>query len=851
MAASSGITHRISISGGAESKKTLQEIAAAGERVGPALRASLQSATAGGRDFENSLQRGESSSRQLGFAVTNLSFQVNDVATSLASGSSIFQVFAQQTGQIVQAFQQGGGAGPVLRAFGQTITNLITPFRLALAGSVALVAGIVLILSRTADAAQSVREFDVILAAMGKTGKTTGKDLEDAAQRLREVGLTGAEAHKALAQALREGVDPAEAEKIVKIGANLNAVLGEGSLERFISAAGKGGAPLREFAVQLGILPKEADKTARELDSASKAIDRVGEAIAGVQRKRDLAIKDERARAAREEKDRTRLKGTPQEEAAIQSARRIKDINRDTNRALSELYRQRNAENAKKLDEYNKMLEDRPPSDASLIRAIEGRVKTSARDVLGDTAKAMRDLAVEWNKLINALARSPIIEAIVKGLASIVTWITKLIAHESGIPAIGVAIVAFLPVIGLLKKAFFGLTASLGPVGLAIAAVSVIILLVATNWDTIVATLDAGWKWLQGLFKGGAGTISTILSDLWASITTGLSNLVSGAGKLVSDLFTSVGEFGSGLLKSLSDITTSVFAWFKEQTDSLFKLFEEVFTEVTKWIDETIKSFLDKVKEVFGAVSTWIKEKIDLAFRAVLDGIGLVIEWFTGFRDTVIGVFTSITTWIGEKITQWLGWFQGVIAKAVELAKAVAGAIGGSKQVEAAAAGGGQVQAAGGGRIVGPGTGTSDSILARVSHGEFIVKALATKKFLPLLQAINRGLGLNTIRRLIPKYAIGGTIGQFSGSGGVGQLLGGIQRGFANVADPQVMAGRVGFLGGRQGQGATRSVTLNLHIGGQTFRGLNAPEDVANDLVKASRKETVAWIGRKPGWYGA
>lgn len=46
---------------------------------------------------------------------------------------------------------------------------------------------------------------------------------------------------------------------------------------------------------------------------------------------------------------------------------------------------------------------------------------------------------------------------------------------------------------------------------------------------------------------------------------------------------------------------------------------------------------------------------------------------------------------------------------------------------------------ANGGRISGPGSGTSDSIVANVSNGEFIVNAAATKRHLPLLAAINAG----------------------------------------------------------------------------------------------------------------
>lgn len=56
-----------------------------------------------------------------------------------------------------------------------------------------------------------------------------------------------------------------------------------------------------------------------------------------------------------------------------------------------------------------------------------------------------------------------------------------------------------------------------------------------------------------------------------------------------------------------------------------------------------------------------------------------------------------------------------------------------------------------GGMIDGPGSGTSDSILARVSKGEFIVNAKSTKEWAPMLQAIND----NTL----PKFRNGGRVG--------------------------------------------------------------------------------------------
>lgn len=60
-----------------------------------------------------------------------------------------------------------------------------------------------------------------------------------------------------------------------------------------------------------------------------------------------------------------------------------------------------------------------------------------------------------------------------------------------------------------------------------------------------------------------------------------------------------------------------------------------------------------------------------------------------------------------------------------------------------------------GGYVDGPGTETSDSIPARLSKGEFVVKAKAAKDHLPLLVAINGGWGASGGRR----FAAGGVVG--------------------------------------------------------------------------------------------
>ncbi|AOY98774.1 hypothetical protein BKK81_05375 [Cupriavidus sp. USMAHM13] len=70
-----------------------------------------------------------------------------------------------------------------------------------------------------------------------------------------------------------------------------------------------------------------------------------------------------------------------------------------------------------------------------------------------------------------------------------------------------------------------------------------------------------------------------------------------------------------------------------------------------------------------------------------------------------------------------------------------------------------------GGHITGPGTGTSDSIPAMLSNGEFVINAAATSKYRPLLESINSGHAAH--------FATGGYVGSGDSSNG-GNSNGGV-----------------------------------------------------------------------------
>ena len=63
-------------------------------------------------------------------------------------------------------------------------------------------------------------------------------------------------------------------------------------------------------------------------------------------------------------------------------------------------------------------------------------------------------------------------------------------------------------------------------------------------------------------------------------------------------------------------------------------------------------------------------------------------------------------------------------------------------------------QYADGGLVIGPGTGTSDSVNAKLSNGESVINAKSTKMFAPILSAINQAGG----GKAIPHLATGGLV---------------------------------------------------------------------------------------------
>jgi hypothetical protein len=194
--------------------------------------------------------------------------------------------------------------------------------------------------------------------------------------------------------------------------------------------------------------------------------------------------------------------------------------------------------------------------------------------------------------------------------------------------------------------------------------------------------------------------------------------------------------------------------------------------------------------------------------RLATDAITAVIGLFQGLSDAV----TAIVAGLGSA---WSSFFSGIQSAAQATADAIKSIFASvsSAVSSAVSAGGGDYGGGGfaaGGIVRGPGSGTSDSILARLSNGEFVMRAAAVQHWGPQFMAALNGLANPGLSRSgVPRFASGGMVS----AGG----------------------------GGR--------AAVHLHLGGHSF-ALSGNDNVVSALVVEANRYKIRSAGVKPSWYG-
>lgn len=282
---------------------------------------------------------------------------------------------------------------------------------------------------------------------------------------------------------------------------------------------------------------------------------------------------------------------------------------------------------------------------------------------------------------------------------------------------------------------------------------------ITAAWENIKTIFATQWLVLKALVTGNWGEIPGILKaalvKAWDTITGALGQI----GQSLAEWWHSISErwaaFGDQVVAFVATAWDNVTRFFVEGTQS-------VLDTLARWVGDAVQAFSDlvsqittfvsqvpgKVSETFNNAGSWLLQ----AGKDILSGLwdGLKSKW------------NEVSSWLGGLKDKVLSAFRGAADAASTQINYTPGHAAGGVVLPAYA---------NGGRLptTGPGTNVVDGILgvdgrgmpiARVNAGEFVVNADATRKFLPLLYAINGGrLSPRMGDMGLPAYADGGVVG--------------------------------------------------------------------------------------------
>lgn len=307
------------------------------------------------------------------------------------------------------------------------------------------------------------------------------------------------------------------------------------------------------------------------------------------------------------------------------------------------------------------------------------------------------------------------------------------------------------------------------------------------------------------------GTKFTAQAVIITGILLSIGGVFGAIGKGIEAVFSTWGL----LVKAFGTAAPLVAAAITVVVGSIAVL-EETIESVGDTITAWGKVFADAGAQAAGSVTL-----IAQNFTNIWAGATTVIaNLFAGLGKSIEDTFTSMFLFIKTGIDTATGWIGDLIKKASDAAAALASALGGSGGSSGSSGSSGDDSGgfAGGGLLRGRGTGTSDSMLARVSTGEFVMRAAAVRRYGVGVMAALNGL---RVPSGLSGFASGGLVSAFPVS--MGQL--------------PAFAG-----GGPVGR------PLTLSIGADVFEGLIAPETVANKLARYATGRQIRSAGRRPSW---
>jgi hypothetical protein len=292
-----------------------------------------------------------------------------------------------------------------------------------------------------------------------------------------------------------------------------------------------------------------------------------------------------------------------------------------------------------------------------------------------------------------------------------------------------------------------------------------------------------GWKkMIDGMKAGDFRLITASIGELFSQLGGVILSALAPIGSAIAELFrqwvttltTPIGGAWQWIVDTASSVWEQVKALAGEAWNAVVSFVTTAPGNAWQWIVDTAASVWEQTKalalQAYDAVVSFVTTAPGSAWQWIADTATSVWEQVKALAS---GAYQSIVSFVTTPVGDAWQWI-------VDTWNAMLAKLGFGGGAAAAPAGGGIPGQAGGGLLGGRGSGTSDSNLAWVSRGEYIVPARIVQQpgMLPLLEALRLG-----------RFAGGGSVGPggipaYAGGGPVQQLLVGIADTLVDLLQP-------------------------------------------------------------------
>jgi len=240
-------------------------------------------------------------------------------------------------------------------------------------------------------------------------------------------------------------------------------------------------------------------------------------------------------------------------------------------------------------------------------------------------------------------------------------------------------------------------------------------------WPIVQKVIEIAWKAIKTYVVTYVKVIKAVIEAVWKAIKWATQTTWDAIKAFIIDPIRAAWQVIRTVVGNVKDWLSSTWADIKERASTAWQNVKDAILRPVRAIWDGIKSALG-IGDKGGLTEDGPLAKLVGVFRTVVDRVGSV---FAKIKDAIVEPIATAFKWVNTNVITKLN--ESVLSK-----------FGDNVKIPLLPIPKGYAT---GGMVRGPGTGTSDSVLARLSNGEYVVNARATAQHRGLLEAINSGRG--------------------------------------------------------------------------------------------------------------